>query len=459
MRNDSLTSLKSKGIPSSAGEFVKGVDNVRLIGRSDEIQKQLEDLFIKSLGNQDISDEMRKAAAELGVEGAVDANLKSKIAEKVATLGVVRLIPRLTAQRDQMLQRLLISLTSLQNVLKKGNVTSLDGAINLMVAQGIKRSDYQPQIRWISVALKDLPLTPNQEIAWGQLQPKLREALNDMFLGDPERRELVLGQMQAQLDTKGMQAEMQRVLNPWNQELHRRMSAVDQALAKPCRNDDVDCYIRNVNEGCDKLRGEVLNWLQNPNTPELLALNDAVSKKLGELDNAKQSLGSANLDLKEAGIALKQADFLKENADLEVDIAEISVSVATLASQQADISLQNAELEVRRSKLEAEQDVLNVQISETRASALSEHCKAAKDLVDAAVADLDSAEARARAARNRAVVYGKIEGWYANVQPAQEDPVLRYLSAQISEHESKVKDAGVVVRDLLRILRKHGARA
>jgi hypothetical protein len=466
LRDDTLSRIGTISLPEDTNELVKNVGPLVLTGTPEEIRKRLKDEILTSLRNLPVDPELRKAADELGVIVGKDFDedqLKEQMAEKLSTLGIVKSIPQIAATRDRYIQRFMISLTAFQDVLRKGNFQNVrDAVISQAFKNKLPATEYEAQVKWISAVYEDIQLSPNQELPWSKLQPKLREALTQLFPNDPERLELLIGQFQSQLDSDGMQAEIQKTLNPWNQALQTRMEKVDQVMARPCTQDDdedrIGCQIDILNDGANSLQGNVLNWLRDGNTTEYQTLRDEVSKKREQLEIAEAKLKITNLDWQGAGLALEQAGFLKHQADLKNEIATLGKSVATLSLQQSDLALQNANLEVRRVKLESEQNLLNELSSDTRKQSLQQLQAASKSMVDAATADLESAVARARAARNRGVVYGKVSGWYANLEPTDDSQPNIELSKLIEEHHQQVEYAGEIVRDLLRLLRISGGK-
>lgn len=452
------------GVAGTADKLVGGVPGVLLSGTPDEIRLRLKNEALNVLRGAQVDPQFRRAAAELGV--VLDANfnedqVREQMAEKIANLGVVRAAPLLRARRDQLVSRLLISTTSLQAALRKRAFASIEDALNSNDFRStIPVDEYEAQTRWLRRALAGLSVTANRELKWDQLQPKLREALKEVFPNDFERLEFVMGQFQMQLDSDGMQAEIQRALNPWNRELNERMARVEQDLAQPCTADDqeerIECQISVLNGAARTLESRVLNWLQDDQSPEVVGLRADLASKKAKLVDAQDHLQVENLNLEQALRRLEEAGLLKEQAELGQKIAALAKSVSTLSTQQADIVLQNANLELRRVRLQEEQDALNELSSQNRAAALSNRLQAARAQVTASQASLDAALARARAARSRSIVYGRVEGWYRGADASVNSQAISELYKLSEEHRQQVTEACTVVRDMLRFLRVSG---
>lgn len=464
-RGNVIASLEKQGVNLANSDLAKSIDKILMYGKPEEIEQKLKEEADKFLQTLPLDETLKKVAIDLGltVTGATnEAELKSQIAEKMSTLSLVRILPELAEKRSRMVQKMMISLTAVQDIMRKAGTTDLKA---ILESEAFKRNvpiaEYKEQITWLQNALGKLTLSVNQEIPWSQLSTKVEEALSDMFPNDPERKALLLGQFQAQLDIEGMQAEMQRMLNPWNKELQRRIEQVEKTLNQPCNSDDeekaLDCQISVVDQGVQSLESNVLNWLRDGNSDEVKDLRKQVSDKLAELKKAEDNLKIANLDWKAADIALKKARFLKQNANLETNISKLNTAIASLAIQQSNFLVENKNLEISRSKLQAEKDLFTELSGEERKKSLGALERAAAKNVEGAAAALDVAIAKAKAARNRAIVYGKIEGWYTNSPEENENQTfidLYRLTQQYTEH---VRSAGYVVRDLLRLLRTYKA--
>lgn len=461
LRDNVVNALEGQALPEVGGDFVKSLEKVLIHGKPEAIKEKLKDEVYRFLQGLPVNDALKKAALDLGmtVTGTMsEEELKQEMAEKVASLGIFRILPQLSERRDELLQKMMISMTSLQNVLRKANTTDLNTVLaSDLFKNSIPVQDYAEELIWMKKALVGVPIAANQEIPWSRLVNKISEALDDLFPNDPERKALLLGQFQAQLDTDGMQAEMQRVLNPWNKELRRRTDEVDKTLSAPCTQDDeeevLECQISVVDRGVQSLQQNVLNWLKDPGSEEIKDLKKQIGDKIAELTKAENNLKIANLDWKAADLALKKAGFLKTNANLEADITKLGASVSSLAMQQAELLLQNKDIEIRRVKLQAEADLLNELAGNTRTQSLQELQKSATSKVQEAAAQLDAAIAKEKAARNRAIVYGKIESWYTNRTDQEENRPIIELARLLNEHRKHVEKGGVIVRDLLRTLR------
>jgi len=351
IRDNTLTKLKDVQIPIDNDKLCKIVKDVVLTGSPEEMLDKLKSQITDAMKDMPINDNFRKTAAELGIsiDETIDDmnsnNIKEKIAGKLATLSLARMLPTLIKKREKLLQNLLIALTSVQDILKKSQ-SSINIA-DLLQSDQFKNTfseiDYKNEIIWIKSAFQNIRLAPGQEIPWGEIYKMLNPLLSELFPNDPERKAYILGKFKKQLDFDGMQAEIQRILNPWNLELNNRLGEVDKKLALPCNyeNDEerLGCQIGNIENGIIDIQANVLGWLKNGNSKEYVELKNEVSKKMEALERAKKSLIISELDWNIAGEELKIAGFLKSNADLEVDIAKISSASVSLIFPCAAFSI------------------------------------------------------------------------------------------------------------------------
>jgi hypothetical protein len=465
IKNESIVNLAGN-IPSNFNSpFLNGARDVLLRGTPEEIQKRLEDEALKALRNIPIDEELKKAAKELkiSIDKLSDQELRNEMARKVAVLEVVKITSLMNDKRNQILGRLLTSLTTLQTVLKKGKFNNLETALNndelRRTLNDLTPDEINDHINLLKSLLADIQVRSRQEMSWSELEPKLRDTVTQFFPSDMRRQELILGKLKMQLDSEGMRAEIEKLLNPWNIALQKRMEKVESIMRMPPPSDDqeqrIEWQLNQLDNASQTLNSEVLSWLkdENNNNQENLALKTEIVTKKAKLQDATAELNKADIDLQKALLDISEAGFLKKEAALNLEIAKLNSAVSTLAIQQAELSLKNADLETQRTAIQEEQDVLNALIQDDRATALKNRRNASLKELEAAEAELSSAQARLQASRNRSVVYGQIEGWYANAQFPEINQDIIEINNLSLEHQKHLEDASTVVREMLRIIR------
>lgn len=453
-----LDGLRPLELAAQHNEFIKKVGPIVLTGTPEEIKEKL---FMQILTSLNIMSEkdLQKIADELKIVYGKDEKSRKLMAEKLATLGIVKALPQIVEARDRSIERLLGSLTTLQNVLKKGAYKNIEEALRDQVFQSDEFKEHKEQIAWIGMVYGALTVEPNQEIAWRQLEPKLREALGEIFPGDPERREILIGEFKLRLDSNGIQAEIRELIEPWYRETQAKMNSASEALNTPCNDDDEEkrgkCQLQVLGNGRGKL-DELISWLKDRTQKPYTDLEGEIDKKMRDLETANNNLLAKKAEWEAVGLTLKQAEAFKNIAETGKQIAELKKSTAALLVQKVDLAFENAKQEEIMAKLKAEKDLLNQSTSQARLQALKAKADAAKNLVKAAEADLQSSRALEAAARSRGVVYGKIADWNSNSDLSDPPQSITELNKLIEQHSLEVSGAGEVVRDMLRVLRAAG---
>jgi hypothetical protein len=466
VKNQSLANLTAEIPVNLESPFLKGMQNVLLKGTPEEIQRKLRDQAHAALINISIDDELKKAARELKIEDIeklTDEQLREKMADQIALLEIIRIVPKMNDKRNQTISRLMISLTALQAVLKNGDFDNLENALNSAEFRNslkdLKPEEFSEQFELLKKFLEGVQIKQKQEIIWGELEAKLRDAVIQLFPNDVRRQEFILGRLQIQLNSEGMRAEIEKLLNPWNLALQKRMERVEDKLKETPVTEDqeerIEWQFNQLTEAQQILNTEVLSWLKNENgtSEENRSLGNELNNKRSKLRNAEDELKKTDIDLQKALLEIAEAGFIKKQAALDLQIGTLQSSASTLAVQQAELTLKNIDIETQRVSLQEEQMVLQELISNNRAEALNKRKEAALKESDAAQAEYEMALARMQAVRNRAVVYGRIEGWYANAQLPDNSQTIVELNNLADEHQRLVADTGRTIREMLRIIR------
>lgn len=285
--------------------------------KPEEIQEQLQNSLEQELPAYLSGKSLRflqEAGQELGVpreQLSSSAACYQNIAQKVSLFVMVRSIESMQQERDQMLIRFMLELAQRQQV----------------------AATRQP---------------------WNQLKKEIRAKLEQAYPNHPEKQELMMGQFQMQLDTDGMQAQVQQMLSPWNQELQRRMQNVEDFMnQQPVPDGDqeqqIAAQIQQLGQAKDKLQNEVLAWLQSENeeTAKLKAILQTKSQKLEtqklKLDEVLLQWENGKIDIKNAQICVEQTRYLVTNSQFQIDLAQLKTEYADLIYQQSDWSKQQAQ--------------------------------------------------------------------------------------------------------------------
>lgn len=460
VRTGLVKNLRQSVPRDSLDPLIAALPNVVLSGSPARVKADLQTAIENQLQSIPVTADLKSAARAVGValsSDLGDPELRRQVADKLSTVAVINAVPALDGIRLDVLQKLMISLTTVQEALRAGNFSSVGELLNGASISGTLGNEYSAQVDWLRSKLAQLPSQAGREIPWTDLEPAVRSAVTALFPADPERLEFAVAQFQRHLDRTGAQAEIQAVLNPWNSALQVKMTAVQRTLDRPCGGDEEDrlkCAIAQLNEAGQQTQA-MLTWLQDGNSTEYVELRKKVDDKQKELHAAQDNLDLAKLDLEKARQAVVRAGFVEKNATIDVMLAEFSDKVATLARQQSVLAISNAELQLRRTRLQQEQDTLNQLASGTRAQALEARYHAALADGEAARADLGRAASLVMAAQDRATIQRQVRAWYVSAGSESMGPPSRVQSL-VDDRTYHIERAARSVRNLLRLLRVAG---
>jgi len=446
---------------SKLSPILKNLGELALTGSPEEIKSQLERTINERLNNTDLSYEViREGASQLGIVVPPNSNpeaIKKEVAQRLTSLVLGRSVAALIDGRDRITSRMMSALTSLQDRLRKGQFQRVADALNTPLVS----DEYRAEFAWIREVLANLPVAPGRELRWQSLEPPVREVLERLYPENPAQQEILISHFQRNLDAEGMQAEIQRTLNPWNQALQAKMGAVEATLATRVDEEDdekrIEQQIEIVDRGADQLQKEVLDWLKNGTGEEYATLRKEVEIRRNALLDAEDKLKNEELTLEQTRRLLVAAGMVRENAVIEVMISNLVKAASTLEMNVADLTLQSAGLEVDRTRLERQKAVLEARANDERIRALDKRSSAAKSRVREAKEGLTAAVAIARGMRNRAVTYGQISGWYQSARVPSRPSTLDDLATLQSEYKQSVDRAARFTRDALRHLRVAGS--
>lgn len=430
------------------------------------VEKQVKEALLPLTGDIEtlkaLANQLQIPVAALAGALQQQNGLHDLILENTTNFGIVRSAKIFQDECSQSLGRFATAMVTLQSGLDQAKPPDVGQWIATHIA-ALLPSDQTgnvwiaAEVTWLKRQFTGVNGTAGA-LPYTVLEDKIVARLRVLFPNDPITLEQARGRFAGLLDRDGKQAEIKRLLIPWEktytEKLARVQKLADQAVNEGEQEVQLKQAINNQRAALAQLDGDTLPWLQKPDSPEVNALRTELAGKKNKLEADKRQLNIDNNSRKYELGQLNKAKLGVTITEIQVEIGKKTVAIADYKWQDSVTQGQIADLDVLNAHAHGEEALAGEMASRAIAGQAAALVKAADEDYAAAAAALDGAHARAEAAMQRAAVYGRIQGWYdaslAGPPSNILDPILQGLR---KDYAHQVSAAFKVVRDQLRLLR------